>query len=146
MRYRLPERSEGSKSAPRLCNALNLTKAAIPCCGIAGFFGLRPQNDGNVEHAGLTLTAVDEPDLLDYVPQKVWVTRSSGSGVYKGWEKYPSRWGICSGRHDQEVYDGEPGKNSPFAENQRSQGLKSIFGVEIFPFSYVRGRERERER
>ena len=29
----------------------------------------------------------------------------------------PSRWAICSGRHDQAVYDGEPGKNSPFAES-----------------------------
>lgn len=27
----------------------------------------------------------------------------------------PSRWAICSGRHDEEVYDGEPGGNSPFA-------------------------------
>jgi len=26
-----------------------------------------------------------------------------------------SRWGIVSGRHDEEVYDGEPGANSPFA-------------------------------
>ncbi|MCB9290358.1 MAG: FKBP-type peptidyl-prolyl cis-trans isomerase [Lewinellaceae bacterium] len=32
-------------------------------------------------------------------------------------EKIPSRWAICSGRHDEEVYDGEPGKNSPFAES-----------------------------
>lgn len=28
-----------------------------------------------------------------------------------------SRWGICSGRQDEYVYDGEPGKNSPFAES-----------------------------
>ncbi|MCB9052334.1 MAG: caspase family protein [Lewinellaceae bacterium] len=27
----------------------------------------------------------------------------------------PSRWGLCSGRHDEEVYDGNPGENSPFA-------------------------------
>lgn len=26
----------------------------------------------------------------------------------------PSRWAICSGRHDEEVYDGKPGENSPF--------------------------------
>ena len=31
-------------------------------------------------------------------------------------ERIPSRWAICSGRHDEEVYDGEPGKNSPFTE------------------------------
>lgn len=29
----------------------------------------------------------------------------------------PSRWAICSGRHDQAVYDGNPGENSPFAES-----------------------------
>lgn len=27
----------------------------------------------------------------------------------------PSRWAFCSGRHDEQVYDGEPGGNSPFA-------------------------------
>lgn len=32
-------------------------------------------------------------------------------------ESIPSRWAICSGRHDEQVYDGEPGKNSPFAES-----------------------------
>lgn len=30
-------------------------------------------------------------------------------------EQRRSRWGIVSGRHDEEVYDGEPGTNSPFA-------------------------------
>jgi len=30
-------------------------------------------------------------------------------------ERRRSRWGIVSGRHDEEVYDGEPGTNSPFA-------------------------------
>jgi|GEM_PF-5527138 len=30
-------------------------------------------------------------------------------------ESRKSRWAICSGRHDEEVYDGEPGGNSPFA-------------------------------
>lgn len=32
-------------------------------------------------------------------------------------EQRKSRWAICSGRHDQEVNDGEPGKNSPFAKS-----------------------------
>ena len=32
-------------------------------------------------------------------------------------EAIPSRWALCSGRHDEEVYDGEPGQNSPFAES-----------------------------
>ena len=41
----------------------------------------------------------------------------SNQKFYEGFEKYPSRWGICSGRHDQKVYDGLPGKNSPFAES-----------------------------
>jgi sulfatase modifying factor 1 len=31
--------------------------------------------------------------------------------------KTPSRWALCSGRHDEEVYDGKPGGNSPFAES-----------------------------
>lgn len=30
-------------------------------------------------------------------------------------EMCPSRWGLCSGRHDQEVADGAPGEHSPFA-------------------------------
>lgn len=30
-------------------------------------------------------------------------------------EKRRSRWAICSGRQDEEVYDGDPGENSPFA-------------------------------
>ena len=30
-------------------------------------------------------------------------------------EQRKSRWAICSGRHDEEVYDGNPGINSPFA-------------------------------
>jgi uncharacterized protein (TIGR02145 family) len=32
-------------------------------------------------------------------------------------ESRKSRWAICSGRHDEEVYDGEPGGNSPFASS-----------------------------
>jgi uncharacterized caspase-like protein len=31
--------------------------------------------------------------------------------------RLPSRWALCSGRHDEEVYDGKPGGNSPFAES-----------------------------
>lgn len=31
------------------------------------------------------------------------------------YEKRPSRWAFCSGRHDEEVSDGPPGKHSPFA-------------------------------
>lgn len=30
-------------------------------------------------------------------------------------ETIPSRWALCSGRHDEQVYDGIPGQNSPFA-------------------------------
>lgn len=30
-------------------------------------------------------------------------------------EKRRSRWALCSGRHDEEVADGPPGQNSPFA-------------------------------
>ncbi len=30
-------------------------------------------------------------------------------------EERRSRWALCSGRHDEEVYDGDPGQNSPFA-------------------------------
>ncbi|MEO1652965.1 MAG: SUMF1/EgtB/PvdO family nonheme iron enzyme, partial [Bacteroidota bacterium] len=30
-------------------------------------------------------------------------------------EIYPSRWALCSGRQEQAVQDGSPGKNSPFA-------------------------------
>lgn len=49
----------------------------------------------------------------------------SGSFVKKGkyrngsrleyLEKLKSRWVICSGQHNENVYDGDPGKNSPFA-------------------------------
>ncbi|MCB0589394.1 MAG: caspase family protein, partial [Phaeodactylibacter sp.] len=28
-----------------------------------------------------------------------------------------SRWALCSGRHDEEVFDGKPGENSPFAQS-----------------------------
>ena len=32
-------------------------------------------------------------------------------------ERQISRWAICSGRHDEEVYDGLPGEHSPFAQS-----------------------------
>ncbi|NRB50789.1 MAG: caspase family protein, partial [Saprospiraceae bacterium] len=32
-------------------------------------------------------------------------------------EQRKSRWAICSGREDEQVYDGKPGTNSPFAES-----------------------------
>ncbi|NNE28507.1 MAG: caspase family protein, partial [Saprospiraceae bacterium] len=32
-------------------------------------------------------------------------------------ESIPSRWALCSGRHDEEVYDGAPGSNSPFTKS-----------------------------
>ena len=35
--------------------------------------------------------------------------------------KRKSRYALCSGRHDEEVYDGIPGKNSPFAESILTQ-------------------------
>lgn len=51
----------------------------------------------------------------------------SGSLLYQGkfrsnlvadeMEQRKSRWVLCSGRHDEEVADGKPGKNSPFAES-----------------------------
>lgn len=51
----------------------------------------------------------------------------SGSLLYQGkfrsnlvadeMEQRKSRWVLCSGRHDEEVADGKPGENSPFAES-----------------------------
>ena len=51
----------------------------------------------------------------------------SGSIFYKGkfrsgeaidaMEQLKSRWALCSGRHDEEVADGPPGQNSPFASS-----------------------------
>ena len=32
-------------------------------------------------------------------------------------DRRKSRWGLCSGRHDEEVNDGPPGENSPFAKS-----------------------------
>ncbi len=47
-------------------------------------------------------------------------------------ETIPSRWAICSGRHDEEVYDGNPGENSPFAQSileTLSNNQKPAFNV-----------------
>lgn len=44
----------------------------------------------------------------------VRTTRSSLLAL-EDMENRPSRWAICSGRHDEEVFDGTPGTNSPFA-------------------------------
>ena len=41
----------------------------------------------------------------------------SGQSTAEQLFKMKSRWGLCSGRHDELVYDGEPGKNSPFSES-----------------------------
>ncbi|MEM7103168.1 MAG: caspase family protein [Bacteroidota bacterium] len=43
-------------------------------------------------------------------------TRTSTSAVEQ-LEQRISRWAICSGRHDEEVYDGIPGTNSPFCKS-----------------------------
>ena len=43
-------------------------------------------------------------------------TRRSSIALQK-LESIPSRWAICSGRHDQVVDDGVPGENSPFAQS-----------------------------
>ncbi|RMG28188.1 MAG: hypothetical protein D6730_05900 [Bacteroidetes bacterium] len=40
-------------------------------------------------------------------------TRSKGA--LKELQAKPSRWALCSGRHDELVHDGPPGENSPFA-------------------------------
>jgi hypothetical protein len=39
---------------------------------------------------------------------------SRSSAALHELESIPSRWAICSGRHDEEVADGKPGGNSPF--------------------------------
>ncbi len=36
-------------------------------------------------------------------------------GAMEDLENRPSRWAICSGRHDEQVFDGKSGENSPFA-------------------------------
>lgn len=43
--------------------------------------------------------------------------RRAGDHSMDDLEARASRWAICSGRHDEEVYDGEPGSNSPFTES-----------------------------
>lgn len=39
------------------------------------------------------------------------------SRAIKELDNLTSRWAICSGRHDEEVYDGDPGENSPFTKS-----------------------------
>jgi hypothetical protein len=43
-------------------------------------------------------------------------------------ETRKSRWALCSGRHDEFVYDGEPGTNSPFAAS-----ILNILGTNVSP-------------
>ena len=42
---------------------------------------------------------------------------SRSSAALHDLELIPSRWAICSGRHDEQVSDGNPGENSPFAQS-----------------------------
>ena len=42
---------------------------------------------------------------------------SRAETALKELEQRKSRWAICSGRHDEQVYDGTPGTNSPFANS-----------------------------
>lgn len=55
---------------------------------------------------------------------------SRSTAAVEDLEIRPSRWAICSGRADEEVYDGEPGTNSPFAtsimDTLRTNRLKYI--------------------
>lgn len=47
-------------------------------------------------------------------------------------DEIKSRWALCSGRHDEKVYDGQPGGHSPFAKsimdvlNRNQSGILSI--------------------
>ncbi|MEQ1747261.1 MAG: caspase family protein [Saprospiraceae bacterium] len=43
------------------------------------------------------------------------VRSSASEMVAEEYEKRPSRWAFCSGRHDEQVSDGKPGGHSPFA-------------------------------
>lgn len=43
-------------------------------------------------------------------------TKRSADAIHE-LERIPSRWAMCSGRRDEEVFDGEPGGHSPFAES-----------------------------
>ena len=49
----------------------------------------------------------------------LFVEGSSRSGYNSSaeLEKYASRWALCSGRKNEEVHDGVPGGNSPFAKS-----------------------------
>jgi uncharacterized protein (TIGR02145 family) len=49
-------------------------------------------------------------------------------------EERQSRWAICSGRHDEEVFDGEPGGHSPFASsliNYLKQNTEDLLPVSL---------------
>lgn len=57
--------------------------------------------------------------------------RSAGEAIEE-LDSRASRWALCSGRHDEEVYDGDPGENSPFANsilNQLRQSKTSMLNV-----------------
>jgi hypothetical protein len=43
------------------------------------------------------------------------VRSAAGDLAAEEYEKRPSRWAFCSGRHDEQVSDGTPGGHSPFA-------------------------------
>ncbi|MCB0555334.1 MAG: caspase family protein [Phaeodactylibacter sp.] len=47
--------------------------------------------------------------------------RSAGNEAIEELDSRASRWALCSGRHDEEVYDGNPGENSPFANSILSE-------------------------
>lgn len=69
----------------------------------------------------------------------VGVMRGDVFDVEEKLEKWPSRYAVCSGRHDEKVYDGPPGGNSPFAKsllevlrtNQKSSLRASRIAEEI---------------
>jgi uncharacterized protein (TIGR02145 family) len=57
--------------------------------------------------------------------------RSTGEAIEE-LDSRRSRWALCSGRHDEEVYDGDPGSNSPFASSilrQLRQSKSSMLNV-----------------
>lgn len=56
--------------------------------------------------------------------------RSTGNEAIDELDSRSSRWALCSGRHDEEVYDGKPGENSPFAQSILQQ-LKQAASSEL---------------
>lgn len=57
---------------------------------------------------------------------------SRSTSAFDELDSLPSRWAICSGRHDEQVYDGEPGGNSPFADsiiNTLRNNHRNLFNV-----------------